>query len=251
VFDGTRAEEALQVPEGRHCGVSLQAERFSIRLDEGDPVATTVLAEGFELSVAARFDARGATRHVLRFGDPDWVALLAEIAGPGENVVDGSDPALDAVFFDGLARSSVEDADPSATPTTLAPDLSGRVDIATWPVSPRGTPATFDGCGPNVNYDLALPVPPAAMSAAGLGTDVGWCEANVLFSDDLTPQTATQTDFRTGSLYEVPYNGFSQGCGAIHCGVLYSASGTTLGRPCSVLALCDGAGLAAVTGFEW
>ncbi len=249
-FVGATSDDALQIPAGAHCGVSLSVETLAIRLDGGEPTATTIVARGFELSVPGAIRARGDSVLTLRLGDASWLEAVVAAAEPGENEVDG-DPALAEAFFSGLDGSALEDADAPEPPTTLPEDLPGRVDLDTWPESPLGTPTRQAGCGPGVNYDLAVPIPPAAMAARGLAAGaVGWCEANVTFADDLTPLTSAQLDWRSGDLYDVTYNGWSQGCGALHCGRILSDAGDVLDGGCTALALCAG-GEAVVTGFLW
>ncbi len=251
-FDGPFSEQDLQIPTGTHCGVFFVMDGFTIRFDEGDAEPTTVIADDFDLWIETRFESRDDSRHAVQFGDAAWLEAVAAAAEPGENLVDGSNPALDEAFFGGLERGSgVDPAGDAPTETTLPEDVPGKLDLEDWPESPLGTPTSWDGCGPTTNYDLAVPIPPAAMQAAGfVTTEVGWCEANVLFADDLTPLSAQQVDHRDGSLYPISYNGWSQGCGALHCGEVLAANGEVLGRPCTVLALCE-AGTAAVTGFTW
>jgi hypothetical protein len=244
-FDGPLSDELLQIPVGTHCGLFFVVDGFTLRLDEGAAEPTTVIADDFDLWVRTRFASEAHSRHTVVFGDEAWLAGVAAAAERGEIEVSGSNPALDEAFFAGLERSAVDTAEDPAE------ELEGRVDIGTWPTSPRGTPTTFPGCDVGVNFDLAVPIPPAAMDAAGLSDgEVGWCEANVLFADDLAVRTAVQTDWSDHSAYEVPYNGWSQGCGELHCGSLYDAAGAPLDRPCSALALCEGA-TARVTGFGW
>lgn len=248
-FTGPLSDEVLQIPTGDHCGVFFVVTEFIIRIDEGGPVPTTVIAQDFDLWVQTRFEAREGGEYEVRFGDPAWLEAVAAAAEPGENRVDADHPALYEAFFDGLGGSSVEAGDPGEP--TLPDTVPGAVDADGYPISPLGTPSRFPGCGPGVNYDLAVPVPAAAMAAIGQPDEVGWCEANVRFADDPTPRSALQVDYADGSLFEVPYNGWTQSdCGAVHCGALYTSTGAPLELGCTALALCADE-QAVVTGFTW
>ena len=252
-FDGPLSDEVLEIPTGSHCGVFFVMDFFTVRLEAGGTEPLIIEADDFDLWVPTRFSADPGGSYTLRFGDPAWMEALAAAAVPGVNAVDGSNPALDAAFFGGLTRSGVGDApdDVEASPSLLP----GRPDLEAHPTSPRNTATQVPDCGANVAFDMAVPIPPAAMQAAGLGSEgIGWCESGLQFNDDLSLQSVAQLDYATGSPFEVLYNGWDQAsdCLDAPCGQVTDDQGQALDRACSVLALCDGeGGSAVVTGFQW
>lgn len=242
-FDGPVSEEILQIPAGTHCGVFFAVDDFTLRLDEGADEPTVLVADDFDLWVPTRFAARRDERYTVTFGSDEWLEQVAALAGPGENDVHG-DPELEAAFFGGLEGSDVGD-EAAAGATDGVPT---RVDPDHWPTSPSGVPSSGVPCVDGDTLPLAVPIPPAAMLAAGYSLEVGWCEASVTFVGDL--QAGYQTDWADGTLYEIVYDGWSQGCGALHCGTLVDHLGRPRDLPCTALAVCD-AGTATVTGFQW
>jgi hypothetical protein len=177
------------------------------------------------------------------------------ITTPGENLVE--DGVLLETFYDGLADSTVatEEA-PSGQPDapTLDPDveLAGRVTIADHPTSPLGSPTTTNGCGENAPVLMAAPIPSASMATLDVfDARPGWCEGEVTFQNNLSTRTSFQTDYTDLSTFPVSYNGWGQDCGELHCGIVHTADGLPLARPCTVLAFCDQQLSVTVTGFAW
>lgn len=251
-FQGDRATSAIQIPAGEHCGLAMRVEEFLVRFDGGDPNPTSVLATDFDLTVPGSFAATGGDAFTLRLGDAAWLSAMAETSAFGDNVLDGSNPALEAAFFEGLGRSGIElEQAAGASPPTPPEPLAGRLNLEDYPTSPLNTHSGATGCGPGTTYDVAVAIPPASMAAVhGLGA-VGWCEGTIDFGTDLTPQTSTQVDYSDLSTFEVTYNGWDQSCGAVHCGRVYTElDGPILGS-CTVLAYCDEQGVYRSTGFEW
>jgi hypothetical protein len=104
-FEGPDSVESLEIRAGPQCGLFFAILRFEVSFEE-DGVETSVVATDFDLEIPAEFTAREGGSYVLRFGDEAWLAEVAEHAEPGENRLDGSNPALEAAFFDGLIDGS-------------------------------------------------------------------------------------------------------------------------------------------------
>ncbi|MEZ4316333.1 MAG: hypothetical protein R3F61_02465 [Myxococcota bacterium] len=246
-FRQGRTIEGLQVPAGRFCGLRLTVAELTVRFDDGGPALTAVTARGFDLDIAAMFETLPDGEVHLQLAANDWLdSLAAQVALGEENEVAGN-PALESAFFDGLeADSTVGDA-----PVDDDEPLAGRLDLEGYPVSPLGQPTTQAGCGPSVNFDMAFPIPPAAMATMGVD-GVGWCDSNLDFTADLAPQTATLIDYSDLSTYAVTYNGWGGSCGSLHCGEVTDSAGVLVGRPCTLLVFCDGdGGTATATGYTW
>lgn len=114
-FDGPDAEEVVDIPAGVHCGLFFVVDDFVVTFEE-QGAGITVIADDFDLAIPAEFAARDGGHYVLQFGDEAWLSEVASLAGPGENRLDGSNPALDQAFFDGLVRgSTVLNAGPGDT----------------------------------------------------------------------------------------------------------------------------------------
>lgn len=247
-FAGAGSADVVQLPDARRCGLSLHVDELQIRFDEGDAQTTTLIASEFELALPERFQTEPGGRYMLRLGDAAWLAGISALASPGEVHISEAAPELQAAFFDGLQQGSgVESGGaPESDP------LPGRLNLDGYPESPLGTPSQFPGCGPGVAFHLAVPIPHAAMATLDLGDgEVGWCEGEVIFSDDLLPISAIQQDYSDLSTYTVEYNGWGQGCGSVHCNQVYSSTGIPQDRACTVLALCDDDDVATVVGFYW
>ncbi|MCB9679585.1 MAG: hypothetical protein H6737_31050 [Alphaproteobacteria bacterium] len=244
-FRGERSDDFVQIPEGSYCGVFFVVQELTVEFDDGGAALTSVTARDFDLVVPADIQVGPGDTFLLDLADDTWLDALAQYAIAGANEVEG-DPDLADAFFGGLEESTVADA-PEAPDTPL----EGRLDLADYPVSPAGTPTSEPDCGAGVTFDLAFPVPPAAMATIGVD-GVGWCEAGLQFTADLAPLTATQLDYASLGTYTVTYNGWGEGCGALHCGQLTDDAGAPVGLPCTVLAYCDGeGGLATATGYAW
>ncbi|MEQ1507274.1 MAG: hypothetical protein ABMB14_33910, partial [Myxococcota bacterium] len=104
-FHGATTSDALALVPGDHCGLFFVVDRFVVEFrDGGEDII--VIADNFDLTVAAGFSAELGDLFQLRFGDEAWLAEVGALAGPGESILNGEDPALDAAFYDGLTRGS-------------------------------------------------------------------------------------------------------------------------------------------------
>ena len=248
-FDGTDSPDFLQLPQGSFCGVRVVVRELAVRFDEGGPESTTVIGSGFEVVVHDKLRAREGQLYRLSLANAAWLQLLADATEPGENIADAANPDLVDAFYVPLQEESglEELTDPGPED-----ELPGRLNLEGYPQSPDGTPSSQSGCGPSVQFDMAVPIPHAAMANLGIGSgEVGWCQGGIQFSADLAPNTSIQLDYSDFSTYPVQYNGWGQGCAALHCNEVVDFQGAPMGIPCTVLAFCDAGNNAVVTGYSW
>lgn len=250
-FDGFQSNDRVQFEPGTYCETFLIVQELTVRFDDGGTEVRSVTAGGFDITIPGDLTAAEGDRFELLLASAGWLDRLAAVTEPGDSLLDGTNPDLESAFYEGLQEESSVGAPSSPTPPPDEP-LPGRLDLEGYPTSPLGTPSSATGCGPGVELNLAVPIPHAAMATLGLGDgQVGWCEGAVRFDDDLSARTSIQQDYSDLSTYPVSYNGWGQGCSALHCNQITSFEGVVQDRACTVLAFCDGAGLATVTGFAW
>jgi hypothetical protein len=104
IFDGAESRETIALPAST-CGLFFAVLGFEVTFEDAGEL-TTIVAEDFDLLVPEGFSAVAGGRYVLQLGDDAWLADLAERTEAGVVRLDGSDPELEAVFFDGLLLGS-------------------------------------------------------------------------------------------------------------------------------------------------
>jgi hypothetical protein len=106
IFEGAESTDIIELEPQERCGLWLVVFQFEVTWDE-DGVLTTVVADNFDLAVAPGFTAEEGGRYRLRLGDEAWLADVAALAPQGQTtILNGTDPALDDAFYEGLVRGS-------------------------------------------------------------------------------------------------------------------------------------------------
>lgn len=245
--------DAFPAPPGAYCGATVEAASFLLEFEE-DAGRTTLLLEDRALELPFPFTVEADAATPLQLGGDAWLADLAAVSEPGTYTLD--DGPLAEAFLDGIGAGRAADpvTEPLADPPAASPEmLAGRWTLADHPVAPGGAPTTVSPC-PDQDQPIpfAVPIAPASMASAGYaGTTVGWCEGEVQFGNDLSPQTHGLADHSDLSVQTVTYNS-EPTCPEGRCGRVRAADGTLTDHACEVLAYClPGADRAEAVGHRW